>query len=210
MIKRYWQPLAARIDEMTLRQRAMVFATISLVVVVVVHTALIEPILARQKSLIDRVNRDQSQLTAVRAQLQDQLKEQETRPQDAEQEALAKLEARMAEGEKTLAERKQAFIAPTRLPALLKDLLGPGQAIRMESLKIMPGTPVEAASQFYRHGVELSLKGGYFELAQYLANLEKLPARLLWGRLELQVEKYPEVRLTLQVHTLSTQRSLGL
>ena len=32
MIKRYWAPLAARIDEMALRQRAMLFATISLAV----------------------------------------------------------------------------------------------------------------------------------------------------------------------------------
>ena len=209
-MKRYWQQIAARIDEMTLRQRAMLFATISLVVVVLAHTALIEPMLAKQKGLIDRVNRDQSQLNAVRAQLQGLLKEQEARPTDPEHDALSKLEARIAEGEKALAGRKQAFIAPTRLPVLLRDLLGPGQALRMESLKVVPGTQVEAATQFYRHGVELSLKGGYFELAQYLANLEKLPARLLWGRLELQVEQYPEVRLTLQVHTVSTQRSLGL
>lgn len=209
-MKRYWQPIAARIDEMTLRQRGILFATISLVVVALAHEALIAPMLAKQKNLIDRVNRDQSQLSAVRAQLQGLLKEQEAGPKDPEQEALGKLEARVAEGEKAVAARKQAFIAPTRLPALLKDLLGPGQAVRMESLKVVPGTQVEAATQFYRHGVELSLKGRYFELAQYLASLEKLPARLLWGRLELQVEQYPEVRLTLQVHTVSTQRTLGL
>lgn len=209
-MKRYWQPIAARIDEMTLRQRAMLFATISLVVVVLAHIGLIEPILARQKSLIDRVNRDQSQLAAVRAQLEGMLKEQEAGAQDPEQLALAKLEAQTAEAEKSLAARKQGFIAPARLPVLLKDLLGPGQAVRLESLRVVPGAPVEAANDFYRHGVELSLKGGYFELAQYLAGLEKLPVRLLWGRMELQVEQYPEVRLTLQVNTLSNQRSLGL
>jgi MSHA biogenesis protein MshJ len=209
-MKRYWQPIAARIDEMTLRQRAMLFATISLVVVVLAHIVLIEPMLLRQQSLIDRVNRDQSQLAAVRAQIQGVLKEQEAGAQDPEQQALAKLEARIAEGEKNLARRKQGFIAPARLPVLLKELLGPGQAVRLESLRVVPGTPVEATSDFYRHGVELSLKGSYFELAQYLAGLEKLPVRLLWGRMELQVEQYPEVRLTLQVNTLSNQRSLGL
>jgi MSHA biogenesis protein MshJ len=209
-MKRYWLPIAARIDEMTLRQRAMLFATISLVVVLLAHIALIEPMLLRQKSLIDRVNRDQSQLAAVRAQIQGVLKDQEAGAHDPEQEALAKLEARIAEGEKSLAQRKQGFIAPARLPVLLKDLLGPGQTVRLESLRVVPGTRVEAASDFYRHGVELSLKGGYFELAQYLAGLEKLPVRFLWGRLELQVEQYPEVRLTLQVNTLSNQRSLGL
>lgn len=209
-MKRYWQPIAARIDDMTLRQRAMLFVTLSLVMVVVAHILLIEPILVRQKSLIDGVNRDQSQLSAVRAQLQAVLREQETGAQDPEQEALAKLEARIAEGEKSLAQRKQGFVAPARLPVLLKDLLGPGQTVRLESLRVVPGTAVEAATDFYRHGVELSLKGGYFELAQYLAGLEKLPVRLLWGRMELQVEQYPEVRLTLQVNTLSNQRSLGL
>jgi MSHA biogenesis protein MshJ len=209
-MKRYWQPIAARIDEMTLRQRAMLFATISLVVVVLAHILLIEPILVRQKSLIDRVNRDQSQLAAVRAQLQGVLKDQDAGAKDPEQEVLAKLEARMAAAEKSLAERKRGFVAPARLPVLLKDLLGPGQNVRLESLRVVPGAPVEAANDFYRHGVELSLKGGYFDLAQYLAGLEKLPVRLLWGRMELQVEQYPEVRLLLQVNTVSTQRALGL
>ena len=41
-MKRYWQPIAARIDEMTLRQRTMLFATISLVVVMLAHIALID------------------------------------------------------------------------------------------------------------------------------------------------------------------------
>jgi MSHA biogenesis protein MshJ len=80
----------------------------------------------------------------------------------------------------------------------------------MESLRVVPGTQVEGSAGFYRHGVELTLKGSYFELVQYLSQLEKLPARLIWGRTELQVEQYPEVRLTVQVRTVSSQPSLGL
>jgi MSHA biogenesis protein MshJ len=80
----------------------------------------------------------------------------------------------------------------------------------MESLRVVPGTEVEGFSGFYRHGVELTLRGGYFELLQYLARLERLRGRFLWGRTELQVEKYPDVRLTVQVRTLSSQPTLGL
>jgi len=209
-MKRYWQPFAARIDQMPLRQRAMLFATLSLVVVAAAHVLLIEPLLVKQKSLIERVNRDHSQLAAVRAQLESVIREQEAGAKDPEQVKLQELEERIARAEKTLAQHKQAFIAPTRLPALLQNLLGPGQAVKMESLRIVPGTQVEAASQLYRHGVEMTLRGSYFGLTQYLAALEKLPARLVWGRIELQVEQYPDIRLTLQVHTLSTQRTLGL
>jgi len=209
-MKRYWSTLAARIDEMALRQRAMLFATISLVVIALAHVLLIEPVLVKQKRLIDGVNRNQSQLSAVRGQIESFLKEQESGRKDPEQIALAELEARVARAEKTLAERKRGFIAPTRLPALLRSLLGPGQSLAMESLRVVPGTQVEGSSGFYRHGVELTLKGSYFELVQYLSQLEKLPARLIWGRTELQVEQYPEVRLTVQVRTVSSQPSLGL
>jgi MSHA biogenesis protein MshJ len=202
-MKRYWSVLAARIDDMTLRQRAMLFATVSLLVVFLAHALFIEPVLARQKQLIERMNRDQSQLKAVREQIEVLVKGEQ-------QPAFRELEARVAAAEKALAKRKEAFVAPTRLPALLKDFLRPGQPLRMEALRIVPGAPVEGASGFYRHGVELTLKGSYFDLVQYLAELEKLRSRLLWGATALEVEKYPDVRLTLQVHTLSTQPYLGL
>ena len=209
-MKQHWQRFAARIDEMTLRQRAMLFATLSLVVVVFAHVALIEPLLLRQKTLIDRSARDQSQLRAVRAQIEGLLREQQGETKDPEQLALQELENKLAALEKTLAARKDAFVAPSRLPDLLKNLLGPGRPVRLESLRTVPATRMDGGAELYRHGLEITLRGTYFDLTQYLTDLEKLPARLLWGPVELQVEKYPEVRLTLQVQTLSTQRTLGL
>ena len=56
----------------------------------------------------------------------------------------------------------------------------------------------------------MTLRGGYFDLLQYLSDLEKLPVRLLWGPGNCRSSSIPEVKLTLQVHTLSPQRSLGL
>jgi len=209
-MKQHWQRIAARIDEMSLRQRAMLFATISLVVVVFAHVTLIEPLLLRQKTLIDRSTRDQSQLVAVRAQIEGLLKEQHGDSKDPEQLAVLELESRLAELEKSLAVRKGAFVAPNHLPELLRSVLGPGRPLRLEALRTVPAVQVQDGAELYRHGLEMTLRGSYFELMQYLSDLEKMPARLLWGGVELQVEQYPEVRLTLRVHTLSTQRSLGL
>jgi MSHA biogenesis protein MshJ len=209
-MKQHWQRIAARIDEMTLRQRAMLFATASLVVVVFAHVGLIEPLLLRQKTLIDRSTRDQSQLAAVRAQIEGLLKEEQGDTKDPEQQAVRDLETRLAELEKSLAARKGAFVAPNRLPELLRNVLGPGRPLKLESLRTVPAVQVQGGAELYRHGLELTLRGSYFELMQYLHDLERIPARLLWGGVDLQVEHYPEVRLTLQVHTLSTKRSLGL
>lgn len=209
-MKERWQRIAARVDELPLRQRAMLFATISLALVVLAYVLMIEPVLVRQKRLIDQANRNQSQLNAVRSQIEGVLKGQGGAEKDPEVAALRELELKVADAERKLVQRKQAYVAPARLPTLLKDLLGPARSVRLEALRTLPAAPVGAGGMLYRHGVELTLKGGYFELTQYLADLERLPARLLWGPAEMQVEKYPEVRLTLQLHVLSPERGLGL
>jgi MSHA biogenesis protein MshJ len=207
MIQRYWAPIAARIDDMTLRQRTMLFATISLAFVALAHVILIEPLLVRQKSLIERSKRDQSQLSAVRAQIGDVLKKQEG---DSEQAALRDLEKRTAEAEQALTAKRQAFAAATRLPGLLQDLLGQGRGVKLEVLRVLPGAQLEGSSQLYRQGVEMTLTGSYLDLLQYLTRLEALPVKLLWGSADLQVDQYPTVRLRVQVYTLSAQRSLAL
>lgn len=207
MIKRYWAPLAARIDDMTLRQRTMLFATISLMLVALAHVIFLEPLLVRQKSLVERSKRDQSQIAAVRAQIGEMLKRQDG---DSEQTGLQDLEKRAAEAEQALTAKKQGFAAATRLPTLLQDLLGQARGVKLEVLRVLPGAQIEGASQLYRHGVEMTLTGSYQELLQYLSRLEALQVRLLWGPGDLQVDQYPTVRLRFQVHTLSAQRSLAL
>jgi hypothetical protein len=102
------------------------------------NVTLIEPVLVKQKRLIDAATRDQSQLRSVRDQIEAVLKDQHGGPKDPEQAALLDLEGRVARAEKELARRKGAFVAPTRLPVLVKDLLGPGRAVRFEALRACP------------------------------------------------------------------------
>src|SRR5712664_3597428 len=203
-----WKSWAARIDDMSLRERAMLFGSVALVVVVLAHVTLIDRALVKQKQLIDRVTRDQTQLRAVRAQIESIVKENQGDAQHPEELAIAELERRIKETEKSFAAKQRAFVAPEQLPQLLGDMLGRSPQLRLESLRLLAGTPLrtpgappqaqeEGAGGVYRHGVEVTLTGSYLDLVQYLADLEKLPSTLLWGRIELQVERYPEVRLTL-------------
>lgn len=202
-----WKAIAARIDEMTLRQRGLLFAAASLLLVALAYVTLIDPILVRHKQHIDTVNRNQSQIGAVRSQIEGLLKEQVVDPDEA---ALRALEQRVAQAERALTSRKSAYTAAARLPALAKQLLGQNRPVKLESLKLLPALQIDGSAQLYRHGIEVELSGAYFDLVQYLADLEKLPGKFLWGGAEIQVRQYPDVRLTFQVHTLSTERSLGL
>lgn len=56
------------------------------------------------------------------------------------------------------------------------------------------------------HAIEIRIAGSYPELTQYLAQLEKMPQRILWERAELKVEKFPRSVLTVTVYTLSLDK----
>lgn len=206
-----WKALLARIDDMSLRERAMLFASISLVILLVAYAALLDPVLRKQKSLIDRVARDQNQINEIRGQIEQIVRAGDAKGRHPEQVAVDALEHQVAELDRSLAAKQSGLIAPERLPALLKDILGRSKGVELESLRLLPGVPVKAGTgetSLYRHGVELAVKGSYFELLQYLEELEKRSSVLLWGSVELQVDQYPDVRLRVVIHSLSRNASL--
>jgi MSHA biogenesis protein MshJ len=66
-----------------------------------------------------------------------------------------------------------------------------------------PPPVVKAPDLLYRHGVELTVRGSYLDMVDYMHALETLPTQLFWGKAQLDAEDYPNVRLTLIVYTLS-------
>lgn len=206
-----WKPLAGKIEDMSLRERAMLFASASLAVLIVAHVALIDPVLRKQKSLIERASRTQSQINTVRDQIEQIVRAGDAKQRHPEQAVIERLEKQIADVERALAARQETLIAPERLPALLRDIVGRSKGVELESVRVLPGAGVRSAAGptgLYRHGVEIALKGSYFDLLRYLEELEKRSAALLWGAVELQVDEYPEVKLRVVIQTLSRNASL--
>lgn len=55
----------------------------------------------------------------------------------------------------------------------------------------------------YKHPLRIILRGRYLEIAKYLAAVEDLPWRVYFDGLTLEVEAYPLVEATIELHTLS-------
>jgi MSHA biogenesis protein MshJ len=62
------------------------------------------------------------------------------------------------------------------------------------------------SGSIYRHGVELTVAGTYPDMLHYMAQLEAMPWQLYWGKADLQVEAWPQARLTLTLFTLSLDK----
>jgi MSHA biogenesis protein MshJ len=66
-----------------------------------------------------------------------------------------------------------------------------------------PGGP---ADSIYKHGVEITVRGQYFDILEYLIALEKMPNQVFWANAKLQVKEYPNATLTLDLFTLSLEK----
>lgn len=77
-----------------------------------------------------------------------------------------------------------------------------------ESDRDKPGSAATGVAEgIYQHGIEIRLAGSYNDLLNYLAELERMPQRVMWNSVSLTVEKHPRNIMVLRVYTLSLDRN---
>ena len=204
---------AKRIDAMTLRERVFVFIAAVVVLVAIADTALLEPILRRQKASAQDSQRQQEEIHAMQAQLQAYAQARLSDGANAKRQRVEKLKAEVAELDRQLAGQGGELVSPDRMTRMLSEILKRNPDILLVSLRSLPATgltqvPVAGAASaaVYRHGIEVVVSGSYFRMLGYLVDLERNPAKILWGGLDLQAA-YPNVTLKFTLFTLSPDKT---
>jgi len=210
--------LAERYDQLSLRERAMIFGAAALLLVGLASTFLLDPLETRHKSLAQALLQSQGQIKAMQEGIQGAALRGAEDPDAALRARLDNLRRDEAALSELLAGRSRQLVAPEKVPALLEDILGRNRGLQLVSLRSLPaaapggkaappGGAAPSAGGIYRHGVEVVVRGGYFDLLGYVADLEKLPWQLYWGEASLSAEAYPMSQLTFTVYTLSLDRT---
>lgn len=227
-LKAQWQRLADRVDAMSLRERALIFLAIAIVLIVLVNTLLIDPLLTRHKKLQQEITQTQEKTSAMLIQIQTLVKTWNIDPDIALRSRLAQLREQSDRTGKTLEDIQSGLVSPQRMPTLLEDILRHNRSLHLVALKTLPvkvlGEPETTAAKeaaqpaqvqkpatpesvVYKHGVEITLEGSYLDLLHYLTEIEALPWHVFWGKADVDVEKYPKVTLTLRLYTLSLDKA---
>jgi len=219
-----WKKWAAKIDELSLRERGLVFVVAAALLVIVLHALALQPLLREQRGFLERIRLDQGQLKSINDELVKSAQSATQDPQAPKYERIRKLEARLAAAEKRVAQRRDAEqLSPEQLTRLLQDVLGGNRNLRVLALRVLPGAslappapatnappgaPKSPAGAFYRHGVEIEMTGTYLELLKYLETVEALPWRLAWTNVELKTTTYPQVLLRASLYAVSPSPAL--
>ena len=102
---------------------------------------------------------------------------------------------------------------PLALPALNNNAgTEENKVANQESTE--PVLAVEAEPEtlkLYKHGLRIKLSGRYFQLRDYLRQLEQMRYRFFWQRFDYQLTEYPVSEVEIELYSLSTkQEFLGV
>lgn len=209
----------AKIDGMSLRERALIFAATAFAVVSLINTFFLDPLLAQQKGLSSQVVQQQEKMKETQAQLTSLLQAKQADEHAPQREHIRQLREQIAEGDAYLKATQDKLVPPEKMAALLEQVLARNSRLQLVALNTLPVSlfiepSADAATkavvqekQIFKHGVQMTVRGSYADLMQYLAALEKMPTQMFWGMAKLNVVQYPSAELTVTLYTLSLDKT---
>jgi len=217
----YFEKWSDKVDVLSLRERILILIAVLAVVYLIVYITLLGAVLDRQQLLKKQIRADARQSVSMRQQIQAILSNPSLDPDSDNRKKLAELKEKQALASASLADMHRQLVSPDKMAGLLKDVLKKNQQLKLIALKTLAPVEInpqskavngpraidskssEAKVSLYLHGMELKVQGRYLDLLSYLHTLETLPWHMLWGRISLVADKYPQSTLTITIYTLS-------
>jgi len=210
--------LRARIDALSLRERGLVCLAACALLAFAGHVLVLAPMQADQQALRSQIAQQRTDMAAIDEAITGRVQAFQVDPDAAARTRLNALRQEMGQLGDQLLAIEHGLVPPERMGPLVDGILRANGRLKLVSMRTLPAEPVAgpagaaptsapaAAPLLYRHGIEVSVRGNYLDMVDYMSALDAMPTRMFWGRAQLDVEEYPAARLTLTLHTLSLDR----
>jgi len=225
-IKQRVLDVAARMDALSLRERGMVFGATIAVLAFAGNTFVLAPQDAKQAALRTQIEQQQAASAVIDAEITARVEGSRIDPDAQSRTRLNSMQQEMGQLGSELLALEHGLVPPERMGPLVEGILRANGRLKLVSMRTLPAEPLAAPGAaaapaaaagtapaaggevplLYRHGVEVTVRGNYLDMVDYMSTLDAMPTRMFWGRAQLDVETYPTARLTLTLHTLSLDR----
>lgn len=225
-LKQRWTAWSMRLDNLSFRERILVFLAVAGVALSLMFVGLIEPALKRQEQMLVNTSGLQEEIFALR----EQLAQSEQLNQSGVNSEVARLRAQVASLEQQVRAREAGLITPDRMIAAIRQLITTQPGLTLLALETAPprpalgepdgpaeamaaavpeaqavAAPALAGGIYYKHGVTVRVEGSYAQLSAYVAQLESLHWTVQWESVRLDARRHPRIELTLKLSTLSRE-----
>ena len=218
MIKERIAEVIAKVDGMSLRERALIFAAFAFALVSLINAFFLDPLLVQQKRMSTQVVQQQEKMKEIQAQLTTLLAAKQADEHAPQRDRIRQLREQIAQGDAYLKQTQDKLVPPEKMADLLEQVLAKNSGLQLVALDTLPvslfiepkaeavGKVAGTERQIYKHGVQMTVRGSYADLLSYLTTLERLPTQMFWGNAKLNVVRYPHSELTLTLYTLSLDK----
>lgn len=223
-----WVRVAAKLDAMSVRERAMVFAAGAAVILFVLWLVILKPTGDRNRELAAQAASQKDTIAELETQKRELQARAAANPDAELLRQIEEVDRQLASVDASINAMQSGLIQPDRMTALVKGVIGQAPRLQLVAMRTLPPTPLvevkgkadaakpgekqhsDAERQeagIFKHGIEITLEGRYLDLLAYAAQLERMPTRVMWNRTRIDATEYPRVTMTLTLYTLSLERT---
>ena len=234
-----WQIYSEKFSQTSKREQYLIITTGLIAIVFILYSLFLDAPLQRITKLNQQIS--QTQLSNKNNNTSIQLLEQAMRedPNLALKRELTQYQAKLGEIDQQLLRLTSDLIDPIQMRYALIKLLKLQKGVKLLSFEVLPAQavtkekvassdaennkvesqvavanakPAEASQlRLYRHGIKIKLQGQYFQLREYLTQLEGLSWKFFWQEFDYQLKEYPVSELEVEIYSLSTaQEFIGV
>ncbi len=217
-----YQQYAQKFDGLSVRERSLVAITALAIVIYLWWYFYAMQELEKRKELAQQntaLETEIQMLDTTSSQIALRIKEGVNK---SKQQQLDLLQSELDRVKAQLQQKTLELIEPDDMFQLMQQMIFSESKLKLTGLKRKLVRPAfepdpqdeqkdEQQPEIYRHVMLVSFQGGYQNILKYIQSLESLEWKLIWDKISLELDEYPNINVEIEISTLSdSQHWVGL
>jgi MSHA biogenesis protein MshJ len=228
-----WKETCEKYLQLTPREQYLVLLTGLVAIIFIIFYIFIDNQLINKDRLTQQITQFERNNETLKKSANEYQAALKTDPNIATNEKIAQCEKKLAAVDTKLLTLTSELISPTQMRQALLSLLKLEKGVTLLSFELIGAEPLLSKAELepsskndedshdkliaddesmaginlYRHGIKITLSGSYFELRDYLLQLEQLSWKFFWQEFDLSVKDYPMNELSIEIYSLGSKEA---
>ncbi len=225
-MKQQWQDYSDKFLQLTSREQFLLFLT----GIVLIFFGISYVFIDDKSAKIENFDKQSRMMTSGNKTLNFSINEyQKALKQDPDKDTvkqITQLETKLAKIDKQLVDLTTELISPIQMREALLKLLKLEPGVSLLSFELIGAKPLldlsvaqtkpttgqvsptseQLGLNLYKHGIKIKLTGKYFQLRNYLRQLEQLSWKFFWQDFQFEVKEYPRSEVEITIYSLGLNK----
>ncbi len=227
-MSKQWREYSDKYLALTTREQYLIFLTGLVAIFFIFFYLFIDAKMIENKKSAQQIMRLQSSNQSLKVSIVEMQTALQRDPNEDTRNKIAQYEAKLAKIDEKLLALTSDLISPVQMRYALLDLLKLEKGVSLLSFELLGAQPLltkepsddkqakenttnenveqPAGINLYRHGIKIKLSGSYFNLRDYLSQLEQLSWKFFWQDFNFKLTEYPKSELEIEMYSLGTKK----